>query len=336
MNSAKRTEIRRGSLRFAAILAAALLLTALPACDRFGGGSKEEAAGDSQQKEAQEEERTTFAVSVTEAVRGELNDYIEVNGEVAAKTTVDAYPDNAGKLSDILVETGDYVRKGQVLAKVDPSKPGQQFEASPVEAPIAGTVTNIPLQEGSTVSPQVAVVRISNMRDLEIRTDVAEKFIASIEPGLPISATFEAFPGRTYRGRVREVSPTVDPVARTLDVKVDILGGTEGLKPGMFAGIRIVTAQKEDVVKIPADCMVQRFDEDFVFILTGDPAEGETTTVERRAIETGIEIDRKLEVTSGLSGGERVVYRGQTLLEDGSSVRVVETVQPLEEADTYD
>jgi multidrug efflux pump subunit AcrA (membrane-fusion protein) len=312
------------------------MMVSVAGCDRFGGGQAEEESsqnGDETVTEEQEEE-TVFAVSVTEAVRGELNDYLEVNGDVAAKTTVDAYPDNSGKLTELIAEIGDYVRKGEVIARVDPSRPGQQFEASPVEAPIAGTVINLPLQEGSTVSPQAAVARISTMYDLEIRTSVAEKFISRIEVGQPVSAAFEAFPGRSYRGRVREVSPTVDPVARTLDVKIDLIGQAEGLKAGMFGDVRIVTAQKENVVKIPADCLVERFEEDFIFVLTGDPAEGETAAVERRPIETGIEIDRKLEVRSGLENGERVVYRGQTLLEDGSAVRVVETVQPLDETDS--
>lgn len=319
--------------RAASLLLAGLLLTSLLiGCGRFGGGdSAEGKEAGAQQAEQQEEEqkKQVFAVSVTEAVRGELNDYIEVNGDVAAKTTVDAYPDNSGKLSRLLVEVGDYVRKGAVIGRVDPSRPGQTFEASPVEAPISGTVTSLPLQEGSTVSPQITVARISDMRNLEIRAAVAEKYISRMEPGLPVTATFQAFPGERYAGRVREVSPTVDPVARTLDIKIDLLGRNDELRAGMFAEVRIVTAQKQDIVKIPADCMVERFGEDFVFVLTGDPAQGETTRVERRKIEPGIEIDRKLEVRSGLEGGERVVYRGQTLLEDDSHVRVVEAVQPL-------
>jgi len=315
------------------LLAGVFLAAVLTGCGLIGGSQGEEA----QKQDVQEEtEETIFAVSVTEAVRGELNDYIQVNGDVAPKTTVDAYPDNAGKLKELAVETGDYVRKGQVIAGVDPSKPGQQFEESPVEAPISGTITSLPMQEGSTVSPQVAVARISNMRDLEISTAVAEKYIGAMQRGLPVFISFEAFPERRYRGRVRELSPTVDATSRTLGLKIDLLGNTEDVKPGMFAGVRIVTNRKDGIVKIPAECRVQRFDEDFIFVLRGDPAEGETVTVERRSINTGIEIDRKLEITSGLEEGERVVYQGQTLLEDGATVRVVDTEQPLESADSIE
>jgi len=57
---------------------------------------------------------------------------------------------------------------------------------------------------------------------------------------------------------------------------------------------------------------------------------------ERRRVSAGIEIDQKLEIQSGLEPGEEVVYRGQTLLERGSRVRVVEQVQPLSESDTLD
>src|SRR6056297_2415739 len=346
------------------IISVVLLLAALLAIggyfglQRFGGeigggadGSApgtEQAAGTEQgpgQGEAEQE--AVFAVSTTQAVQGQIKDYIDVNGDVVTKTRVDTYPDTAGKLSGLYVEVGERVRKDQVIAEVDPSRPGMQFSASPVKAPISGMITSLPVQVGSTVSQQMTVAQVSKMDDLELRVHVAERFISKMQVGLSAEIKFEAYPSREFTGRVREISPVVDPVSRTLELKISISDGSDVLKAGMFGEVKIITEEKSKVVKIPSDSLVRRFGDDFVFVVNRDAGaagtDGSDTDdrdilglAERRKVSAGIEIDQKLEVQSGLEPGEEVVYRGQTLLEDGSKVRVVEQVQPLSESDTLD
>ena len=347
----------------------------------IGGGAAEavggEQAGGTEQGPGQgeSEQQTVFAVSTTQAVQGQIKDYIDVNGDVVTKTRVDTYPDTAGKLSGLYVEVGERVRKDQVIAEVDPSRPGMQFSASPVKAPISGMITSLPVQVGSTVSQQMTVAQVSKMDDLELRVHVAERFISKMQVGLSAEIRFEAYPSREFTGRVREVSPVVDPVSRTLELKISISDGTDILKAGMFGEVKIITEEKSKVVKIPSDSLVRRFGDDFVFVVNRDAAAADAGSegtdsgaedtaagaeqtdaaatdsteasagaddsgilgvAERRRVSAGIEIDQKLEVQSGLEPGEEVVYRGQTLLEDGSKVRVVEQVQPLSESDTLD
>lgn len=309
------------------LLAALLTIAIFSGCDRFGGGAEQ---ADTEQADAEQE--TVFAVSTTEAVEGQIKDYIEVNGDVVTRTKVDTFPDTAGKLADLYVEVGDRVRKDQVIAEVDPSKPGMQFSASPVKAPISGTITSLPVQVGSTVSQQMTVAQISKMDDLEVRVHVAERFISKMAVGLPAEFSFDAYPDRNFNGRVREISPVVDPVSRTLELKISISNGAEVLKAGMFGEVRIITDEKSNIVKIPAECLVRRFGEESVFVVKRAEEE-DMAVAERRKVNSGIEIDQKLEIRSGLEPGEEVIYRGQTLLEDGSRVRVVETVQPLSESD---
>ncbi|MCF6334646.1 MAG: efflux RND transporter periplasmic adaptor subunit, partial [Spirochaetales bacterium] len=77
---------------------------------------------------------TVFAVSTTLAVEGEIKDYLQLNGDITASTTVDTFPDTAGKLKNLYVKVGDTVRKNQIIAEIDPSKPGMNFASSPVKA----------------------------------------------------------------------------------------------------------------------------------------------------------------------------------------------------------
>jgi len=339
------------------LIAALLAIGIYFGLERFGGeigsgadesGADRTAAGTEQGPgQGEVEQETVFAVSTTQAVQGQIKDYIDVNGDVVTKTRVDTYPDTAGKLSGLYVEVGDRVRKDQVIAEVDPSRPGIQFSASPVKAPISGMITSLPVQVGSTVSQQMTVAQVSKMDDLELRVHVAERFISKMQVGLSAEIKFEAYPSREFSGRVREISPVVDPVSRTLELKISISDGVDVLKAGMFGEVKIITEEKSRVVKIPSDSLVRRFGDDFVFVVNRDAGEAGTDgsdtddrdilgLAERRKVSAGIEIDQKLEVQSGLEPGEEVVYRGQTLLEDGSKVRVVEQVQPLSESDTLD
>ena len=276
---------------------------------------------------------TVFAVSTTIAVQGEIKDYLQLNGDIAARTTVDTFADTAGKLMRLYVKVGDTVRKDQIIAEIDPSRPGMTFAASPVKASISGTVTQVPVQIGATVAPNLPIAKISKMDELEVILYVAEKFISKMSPGLPAVIKTEAFPGELFTGSIRELSPVVDQSSRTMEIKLRLDDKTSRLKAGMFAEVKVITEEKKGIVKIPAEAMINRFGEYYVFVVKEDTKLLDKGIVERRIVLPGLRIDNQLEIISGLLEGEIVVIRGQTLLEDGLFVKVVSTVEPLEITD---
>ncbi len=281
-----------------------------------------------------EEPSQVFAVNTTKAVAGELIDYIELNGDVLTKSTVDIYPDTFGKVSKLLINVGDRIEKDQVIAEIDPSRPGMIFVPSPVKSPIAGTVSNIPVYVGSTITQGMPIARITTTDNLEIRTEVAERFIGKMRVGLEVRVTFTAFPGEVFRGTVTELSPLVDPLSRTLEMKIRLNNQDPRIRPGMFAALKIITDRKWGVVKIPADALVRRFGGNFVFVVKEDPSVPTGTRAEQRQVTLGIQIDQKLEIVKGLRAGEKIVVMGQSLLENDSIVRVVGEVPPLPVTDT--
>ncbi|MCG8479733.1 MAG: efflux RND transporter periplasmic adaptor subunit [Spirochaetales bacterium] len=269
-----------------------------------------------------------FAINVTPAVRGEINDYIEINGDVRTTASVDVFSFVAGEVARLNVRVGRRVRAGDVIAEVDPSRPGQNFSLSPVRAPIDGTITLVPVNVGSQVSQTSPIAQISLTDELEIIVRVAERFISRVREGLPAVINLDAFPDRQFSATVGELSPVVDPLTRTLEMTLRFTQDDPRIRAGMFAEVRIITERKENIVKVPADVMIRRFGDTFVFVVRDDG------TVERRSVVPGIEIDNKLEIVSGLVENELVVYQGQNLLEDGSRVRVIATVEPLTAEDT--
>ncbi len=286
-------------------------------------------------KKSEEETVTSFAVSTTLAVKGEIKDYLQLNGDIAAKTTVDTFADTAGKLKILYVKVGDTVQKDQVIAEVDPSRPGMTFAASPVKASISGTVTQVPVQIGSVVAPNFPIAKISKMNELEVIIYVAERFVSKLKIGLPAVIKADAYPGVLFKGSISELSPIVDKASRTMEVKLKLKDPDSLLKAGMFAVVKLIIEEKEGIVKIPSEAMIKRFGESYVFVLSKDPSSGKQT-VEKREVIFGLRIDNQLEIIQGLAEDEVIVIRGQTLLEDGSFVKIISSIDPIESTDTVE
>ncbi len=316
-----------------------LMLSLLMGCSRIQAGKKEnpknaDAPGNAAKVDFRDDVGTVFAVNTTKAVKGEILDYLEVNGDVTTKTSVDIYADTAGKLTKLYISLGSYVQKDQVIAEVDPSKPGMKFVPSPVKSSIAGTIIDIPVDIGATITPAISVARVSKMNQLEIRTYISERFISKIKLGLEALLHFQAYPEERFQAVVTELSPVVDPQSRTMEVKLRLVKDDSRIKTGMFTEIKIITEKKQGIVKIPAECLVKRYGGFYVFVVKESPAgSGQSYEVEQRKVTPGIEIDSKLEIVEGLEPQEEVVIRGQTLLEDKARVKIIERIQPLSETD---
>ncbi len=308
----------------AALIAATLIAAAiftLASC----GGDKGADAKAKDGKEGEKAEATVFAVTTTEAAKGELKDYLEFGGDVAAKSNIDILPDAAGKISEVRVSVGDRVERNQVIAYVDPSRPGMKYEMSPVKSPIAGTITAVNVVPGSMVTQQISVGKVSKMEELEISMNVPERFVSKIKRGQYAYLRFDAYPGDVFIAKISEISPVLDTSSRTMAVKLELTERDPRIKAGMFARVKLITDTKSGIVKVPSTAIVNRFGEDFVFLVEG----GETATVRKQIVKVGIRVDDKAEILEGVSAGDEIVVRGQTLLENGSSVNVVSRAEPL-------
>ncbi|GHV48030.1 membrane protein [Spirochaetia bacterium] len=310
-----------------AVLVLCLLgIVLLSGCERLGIGNKAGANG----TEAAAPVVPVFAVNTSNAAQGQIRDYLALSGDIIAGSTVDAYTDVAiGKVNRLYVAVGDRVSRGDPVVAIDPSRPGMTYVASVVRAPISGTIVALPAQLGMTVGQSVPLARISSSSALEIRLYVAERFISRINLNQPCEITLDAYPGEIFRGAIREISPTVDPSSRTMEVRVNVDNTGSRLKTGMFAKVRIITEQKENIVKIPAGALVRRFGENYVFAVANDPNNPGVAVARQKTITPGIEIDGVLEVEQGLSPNEEIIIKGQTLLEDGSHINIIDRIAPL-------
>lgn len=257
------------------------------------------------------------AVQVSEAAVGTVKEFIRVNGDVDTETSVSIYPDADGKLISILVSLGDYVRRGQSLAVVDPSLPGQVYGKSDVLSTIDGTITAVNVDLGETVDTTTAVATVGNLSSLEVVTYIPERYVGSVNLGTEADISLDAYPDETFPAHVTEISPVLDLTSRTQEISLAFDDPDPRVKVGMFASTQIVVHEAVDAVTVPPSAVTTYYDQDVVFVVNGD-------TVERRNVTVGLSTMDKVEIVDGLDIGETVVSRGLSGITDGSQVRVVE------------
>ncbi len=283
-----------------------------------------------------EKAETIFAVETTKVIKGEINDFIELNGDIKAKDEVDVYPDVAGKYISINeVKLGQNVYKDQIIGYVDPSKPGMDYKPSPVRSTISGVITSLPIKNGATVTMQTSIAKVGKIEELEIVTYVSEKFLSKMKLKLPVIIKTQAYPDKKINGFVKELSPVIDPTTRMMEVKISFAEKSDIIKPGMFAEIKIITEKKDDIVKIPEECLIKRYGSYYVFVVHRNN-EKDQGSVEQRKVFYGIQIENKIEITEGLNPDDEIVINGQNLLEDKSKVKIINIKQSLTKEDLID
>jgi RND family efflux transporter MFP subunit len=201
---------------------------------------------------------------------------------------------------------------------VDPSRPGEVFSQSPVVSTVSGTVLNAPFSIGDTVTTQSGVYILGDLSALVIETNIPERFVASVRHGMRGILRFEAIPGETFTAEVIEINPVLDPVSRTLRIRLRFINPDTRIKAGMFATISLVTNRRVDVPVIPRMSVISTYGSLVVFTVD------ENNIARRREVTMGIDNEDFFEVLGGVSLGELVVSAGQNFLSDGDLVRIVE------------
>lgn len=237
-----------------------------------------------------------------------------VNGNVSTRSEVNAYPDTSGKLTQLLKGLGDTIRQGEVLAYIDPSRPGQSYTASPVLAPVGGTITSMQVHVGDTVSANSIIAVIGSLEDLEITTYISEKYSAHLKKGLDAYISVSSAPDEQFLAKVDRINPVVNKTSRTVEVGLRLERVDARIKPGMFASLRVVIMQADKTVVIPKTALKTYNADTVVYVVNAEQR------AERRTIKMGMSNDLEVQVLEGLKMGEVVITGGSVT--EGSLVRI--------------
>ena len=261
---------------------------------------------------------TSFSVQVETVHSQRLQPEIAIGGDIATETNVDVLSDSSGKLISLRAVLGQTVRSGELLAEVDPSKPGSNYAISPVYSPISGTITAVSGQIGATIGSATVIARVGNMDQLVVKAKVAERDIGLLAIGLQAAVQVAAWPGVDFPARLASLDPVVDSVSRTKTVILRFTARDERLNPGMYASVRLFAQARPAALTVPDSAVLSVDGQPCVYVVAPN-----ADRVSRRSVTVGASLKGRSEIRSGLQNGEQVVIAGQERLSDGAKVLVL-------------
>ena len=194
------------------------------------------------------------------------------------------------------------------LLQVPPSSltPGQLYdkELIPIRAVAAGSVLSREVTPGQVLTLGSEAFVVSNLSTLWVSAAVNEKDLAGLRRGAHATVTTQGFPDTTFGGTVLMLGDQLDPQTRTVPVRVQVPNPGTRLRPGMFATVSIDKPATRKAVYVP-EASVQDVNGLRVVFVTADG-----TNFQVRAVKLGQRSGGLVEVTEGLSPGERIVVDG--------------------------
>ena len=189
----------------------------------------------------------------------------------------------------------------------------------------AGVVTAIQAEVGQVVAAGQTVMKLAQTDDREVVISIPENRLSELSASREISISLWADPSKIYKGKVREVSPSADPVTRTYAAKISVLDADPAMKLGMTANVYLRGVQRAVAVMLPATALFQDNGQAAVWVV--DKASSQVKLV---PVEVGEYVEDKVAVLSGLDPDDMVVRAGVHKLFVGEKVRVRE--EPVDEA----
>ncbi|MBO4634864.1 MAG: efflux RND transporter periplasmic adaptor subunit [Bacteroidales bacterium] len=187
-----------------------------------------------------------------------------------------------------------------------------------LRSPITGYVTARNFDSGDMFSMGSPIFTVQQVVPVKLLVGISESEYTKVKKGDTVTLTADAIPGRSFKGRVERLYPTVDAATHTFKVEVQVSNADKVLRPGMYARVTVDFGALQHVV-IPDQAVVRMegTGQRFVYILQAD------NTVAFTPVTLGRHLGSTYEILEGLSHGDKVVTKGQSTLKDGVAVKVL-------------
>jgi multidrug efflux system membrane fusion protein len=198
-----------------------------------------------------------------------------------------------------------------------------------VRAPFDGELGVRHVEVGQYLTAGTSIVSLTDLSELYANFTVTEKDSGQLKVGQVVRVSVDAFPGRTFEGKITTIEPQIAADTRNIRVQATIANPDHILKPGMFATTTVVLPDKPPVITVAETAVDYTLYGDSVFLIAEQKGDdGKTTlTAVRTFVQTGNRVKGRTEILKGLKAGDRVVAVGQLKLQSGAAV-VISTDPP--------
>ncbi|MDR2038440.1 MAG: efflux RND transporter periplasmic adaptor subunit [Bacteroidales bacterium] len=285
------------------------------------------------------------------------------NATVQAEVTNNIAPQTSVRIKKVYAEVGDHVKAGQKLvdmdavnlnqAKLQMENDRQEFERvdrlyqvggtsksnwdkqklaydlsrqsyenlmenTSLVSPIDGIITQRNYDNGDMFSMGAPIYIVEQIRPVKIIVGVSESLYTRVKKGMNVEIQLDVYGDEVFKGTVKLVYPSIDPDTHTFLVEVQISNSDERVRPGMFARVTFNYGSENRVIVPDRAVSKQSGSADrYVYVINNGVAE-------YRKVELGQRIGTEFEVLDGLTDGEIVAITGQSRLNTGTRVEIVD------------
>jgi membrane fusion protein (multidrug efflux system) len=192
-----------------------------------------------------------------------------------------------------------------------------------IKAPFSGIIDDIITEQGTVVSTgQSQILRIVNLKDMYIETDVPESYIPNVTKDKNVLVEFPVL-GKTVEAKVRQAGNYINPANRSFKVEIAISNNDRSIKPNLTAKLKINDYTSENALLIPQSIISENAEgEQYIYIVT-NKTEANEATANRVIIETGKTQGDVIEVLKGIENGTEIIREGARSVKDGQPVKVL-------------
>jgi membrane fusion protein, multidrug efflux system len=289
-----------------------------------------EAVGTSKARES-----VTLTAKITETVRkvnftdGQRVDAGDVLVELTSGQQVAALAEAQATFKDaerLMDRNDDLVKQGTVSRQVADTARATHDSAQArvallraqladrvVTAPFSGVLGLRQVSVGALVTPGTVITTLDDIDTINLDFGLSERYLAKLGPGLELTATTVAYPGRKFVGHVTSIDSRIDPVTRAILVRAELPNADHALRAGLLMTVNVLQPGRE-VLAVPEIAIEQVGNGSFVYRV------GPALKVDRVEVELGARQDGMVEITKGLAADERIVVDGTVKLRDGSTI----------------
>ncbi len=184
-----------------------------------------------------------------------------------------------------------------------------------IKSPFDGYAADVNINVGQNVKAGEKLLQVVDISKIKVEVGILETEIKLIKKGSNVEVTIPSYADKIFKGTIKNISPIIDTETKTCKIIVE-LDNREGIiKPGMYVYVKIETTIYKDCLVVPKDAILIRDQRKLVFTVSEGLAKW-------TYVETGVENENYVEITSGISAGDTVLVDGHYSLAHDAKIRI--------------
>jgi len=272
-------------------------------------------------------------IKMKEVKRGDITEKLSEVGKLEPLSSVKVKSNVTGTVKKLLVDDGYTVKRGQLLAVIQPGREAEQYQSSEVRATASGVIIDKSVEEGDMVTSGLSeysggsvMMTIAEMSRMLVRVDINEVDIGKVKVGLAAKIRVEAFSDKQIEGKVTRISPMAklssDGKINVFNTEVEVITKVPELRPGMKTVVEIKLDERKNVLILPIEAVFEEKDdetgvnEQVLYVCTGNDQ------YERKSVKTGLYDETNVEILEGAAEKDKVALSKPVGF--GSSLKVTD------------